>query len=167
MHVPSIAAAGELGGRDSGALRFRHTSRGGPRNNKSFAGAWAKAGGHRAGKRSTMGAEPPAGSACLSPAPLSSARLGSARLRSAAPGSARARPSPPRTRSPRPAPPREWRFQMRNTVTRLGARRSSPGRTHVGSRRVGGEPRGVSGKSSRPALADCRFCLGGRLPGTM
>lgn len=60
-------------------------------------------GGHRAGKRSTMGAEPPAGSACLSPAPRSSARLGSTRLRSAAPGSARARPAPPGTRSPRPA----------------------------------------------------------------
>lgn len=164
MHVPSIAAAGELGGRDSGALRFRHTSRGGPRNNKSFAGAWAKAGGHRAGKRSTMGAEPPAGSACLSPAPLSSARLGStplgcSRLRSRSP-----LPSPHTLAPPRPG---SGASRLRNTVTRLGARRSSPGRTHVGSRRVGGEPRGVSGKSSRPALADCRFCLGGRLPGTM
>lgn len=84
----------------------------GPRDNKSFAGVWAKTGGgHRAGKRSTKRAEPPAGSACLSPAPRSSARLGSAPI-----GSARQHPAPlalvpPRPARARPAPPREWRSQ--------------------------------------------------------
>lgn len=153
---PRSPLQASLGTRQRNAAISSHIQEG-PRDNKSFAGAWAKAGGHRAGKRSTMGAEPPAGSACLSPAPRSSARLGSAPL-----GSSRLR-----SRSPRPAPPspESGASRPRTALTPLGARRSSPGRTWA----AGGSGRtaGVSGESRGPDLADCQFCVGGRLPGTM
>lgn len=79
-----------------------------------------------------------AGRLCL-PLPGTS-QLGSARLNSAPLGSSRLR-----SRSSRPArhalaPPRLG--SGASSLARLGARRSSPGRTHVGGRRVRGEPRG-------------------------
>lgn len=118
----------------------------GPRDNKSFAGVWAKTGGtpSRETQHEACGA---AGRLCL-PLPgtsqLGSARLGSDRLSSAAPGSARARPAPPSTRSPRPA---SGVAQPACVPLSPGW---SPGRTHVGGRRVG-EPRGMNGQSRAPS----------------
>lgn len=99
---PRSPLQASLGTRQQSVAISSHIQGGGPRDNKSFAGAWAKAGGHRAGKRSTMGEEARAGSACLSPAPRSSARLRSAPLGSARLCSRSSRPAPHTLAPPRP-----------------------------------------------------------------
>lgn len=115
LHVPSVAAAGERG--DSGALRFRHTARGEPETIKVLRAPGQRQGDTEPGNAATMGAEPRAGSACLSPAPRGSARLGSARQLPAPLVLA-----PPRLAHVRPAPPRPWSgaSRPRRALTRLG-----------------------------------------------